>query len=529
LTLRVLALPKTETELTLNGSAQIVRRLQFLQRSGPGAWTTKKMAVGLGLVGLLFLMAVGCKISKSSPETNSPSVGGFKQVMVEVQDTRGKPIEGARVTPFGFRVKGIHSPDAYGWRTNVFGPKEAAITGPDGKAYLRYAVMALPEEKEYTGALIFSVTHPEYSTVTIQDYPADETNAPIQMVRGITLEVSAYYGADHQSVTDLVLDLADGGVKPEDWQKQPDGSWVCHKVSPGGHLIQLMGRLTSGEIVYSDTALVAAEPGKVSRLALELTPGIRLEGRLDDAVTRPVKNGRVMISIRPPEYPATNVIEDFYGLDTKYGDRSPWHSYRPINADGTFVFESVPHGEADVVVVGDGFATKSEGQLYNRIHGDIAKGPRMTVPQSFPLAAPLTQITVKTEPTATLEFTATTKSGKPIENVWVGMFPSAFRMPGMYGWIRTPSESPFREIAPLPDLRNAYTGKTGPDGTLVIRNIPAEVGGGLDVDSEKYQVPLQDPKGWRNRFIRVRFEPGTTNKVVMVMEPKGTDYIGTAK
>ena len=550
LTLRVLALPKAETEMTLNGSAQIVRRLQHLQRAGLGEWTRKRTVVGLGLVVCLFLMAVGCKFAETKPEANRLPANGFKQVIVEVQDENGKPIEGAQITPFGFRVKGLHSPDAYGWRTNVFGPKETAITGPDGKAYLKYAVMGIPQEKEFTGALMFSVTHPDYSTVTIQDYPVDQTNAPIRIVRGATLIVSGYYGG--RRVADLVPNLADDGVGPDDWQKQADCILVCHKVSPGGHLIQLMGRLPSGEIVYSGRALVTVTPGsahqvmlkmksgasgsasvmgkngETGRLTFDMKPGIRLEGRLDDSVPRPVKNGRVMISIRPPEYPATNVIEDFYDLDAKNGGRNFWHSYRPINADGTFVFESVPPGEADVAVVGDGFATKSEGQLYNRVNGVLKKSPGLTIPQSFPLTAPVTQITVQTEPTATLEFTATSKKGQPIQDVWVGMFPAAFRMPGMYGWTKTSSEAPFRDITPLPDLRYAYSGKTGPDGTLAIRNIPAEALRSFDVDSEKYQVPLQDLKGWRDRFVRVRFEPGVTNKVVMVMEPKGTDYMGTA-
>lgn len=527
LTLQVLALPKVETKVTLNGTAQIVRRLQHLQRTSAYAWKRRHTFMGLGLVGLIFLIVVGCRFSGSNPATNRLSIGGFKQVMVEVQDENGKPIEGAHITPFGFRVKGRHAADAYGWLTNVFGPKETAVTGPDGKTFLKYPVMGIPQEREYTGALIFSVTDPQYSTVTIQDYPVDQTNAPIRMIRGITLEVSAYYGADHQPVTNLVPNLADEGVRPKDWQKEADGTLVCRKLSPGGHLIQLMGRLPSGEIVYSDTALVTAEPGKVSRLTLEMKPGIRLEGRLDDRVPRPVKNGRVMIDVRPPEYPATNVIEDFYALDNKYGDRSFWHSYRPINADGTFVFQSVPPGEADVVVLGDGFAAKSEGKLYNRVNGVLVKGPRMTIPQSFPLTSPVTRIMVATEPTATLEFKATTRSGKPINDVWVGIWPAAFRMRGMYGWQKHSSEAPYRQIPQLPSL--VFSGKTSPNGDLIIRNIPAEAGGGLNIESAHYQVPLQEPKTWRNRIVRARFEPGVTNKLDMIMEPKGTDYIGTAR
>ena len=67
-----------------------------------------------------------------------------------------------------------------------------------------------------------------------------------------------------------------------------------HKLSPGGHLLQLMGRLPSGEIVYSEGFAFTAEKGKDYNFALEMKPGIRLEGRLDDQVPRPVKNGRVL-------------------------------------------------------------------------------------------------------------------------------------------------------------------------------------------------------------------------------------------
>jgi PhoPQ-activated pathogenicity-related protein len=51
----------------------------------------------------------------------------------------------------------------------------------------------------------------------------------------------------------------------------------------------------------------------------------------------------------------------------------------------------------------------------------------------------------------------------------------------------------------------------------------------MDIDHPKYQVPLQDPKGWRNRYVHVSFTAGMTNTLAMVLEPKGADYIGTAR
>src|SRR4029077_7512730 len=120
----------------------------------------------------------------------------------------------------------------------------------------------------------------------------------------------------------------------------------------------------------------------------------------------PVKNGRVLISVRPPQFPAWVVAEDVSALWKKYGYVSFWRTYRPIAEDGTFVFESVPPGEVDVIVHGDGFVSKSIGMRTN--------GPDFSIPQPFRLSAPTTKIVVVTEPTATLELTAKTKSGRPI-------------------------------------------------------------------------------------------------------------------
>jgi hypothetical protein len=523
LALRVLALPAVETKLTLNGSSQIARRLKHLGKNGIGAWNWKYSVAGFGLAGFCFLFTAGCQLTKStSAISRIPTTVEFKKVLVVVRDEDGKPIEGATILPTGFRVKGIHGADAYGWNNKLFGPPEKTVTDGDGKAYVKYPVESIPEEKEFTGKLIFAVSHPEFASVFIQSYSVDSPEQPIHLTRGIHLEVSGYYGSNHQSVTDLIPNLTEG-VPREDWQKMDNGVFAFNKLSPGGHLLQLMGRLPSGEIVYSETFPFTAEKGKEYNFSLEMKPGIRLEGRIDDQVPRPVKNGRVMIDVRPKEYPALNVIEDYYAADQKYGGRHFWHSYRPINEDGTFVFESVPPGTADVVVLGDGFASKTIGQLQNRVNGALVKGPATPIPQAFPLVSPTTKIEVTTEPTATLEFTATTKSGGPIEGVWVGMYPSAFRMWGPFGWMKNSSEEPYREIPHLSDP--IFSGQTDKNGKLVLNNIPAETRG-IDIDHPRFQVPLQDVNGWRDRHVRAVFSPGMTNELNMTLEPKGADFIG---
>jgi len=548
LALRVLALPAVETKLTLNGSSQIARRLNHLAQKGISAWNWKHTAAGFGLVGLLFLMTAGCDFSNSSPDTSTdPAKVKFKEVAVVVQDEDGKPIEGATVSSEGFRVKGIHGADAYGWNKKLFGEPVAAVTGSDGKAMVKYPVMGIPEEKELTGALFFSVTHPEYATVRVQTYYVDRREKPIQLTRGIHLEVSAYFGSNQQPVTDLVPILNEEGmIHTNDWQKLDNGVLAFHKMSPGGHILQLMGRLPSGEIVYSedfaftvekgkeiskqpnpsnpDGVIVSYQAGKEIRIRLNMQPGIRLEGRLDDNVPRPVKNGRVLISVRAKEFPAWNNYADIDDILKKYPNVYPWKSYRPIAEDGTFVFESIPPGGLDVIVHGDGFVSKSGGDFSQRNGSKLEKVPGFALPQAFSLVAPTTKIEVVTEPTATLEVTAKTKAGKPVEGATVYVNPDVVRLGGIFGNMRQSSEEPFRNLPPLPDV--PYFATTDKDGFAVIRNVPAS-DRGMEAYHPQYQVPLQEPTDWRDRYIRVTFSPGETNHYDLTLEPKGKDFIGS--
>jgi beta-lactamase regulating signal transducer with metallopeptidase domain len=520
LALRVLSLPAVETRLTLNGTAQIVRRLQHLKRKSADVWKTRHTVVGFGLAGLLFLVTVGCDFSKSGQNVkNNPAVTEFKEVMVLVQDEDGKPLAGATVKPFGFRVQGMRHVDGNGWYTNRFGPANPVITDDEGKAWLRYPVVAIPEEKLLTGALIFTVRHPDYCPVVEQDYPVDGTGKPFRLTKGISLEVSGYFGPDRQLVTELVPNLSQEGINPEDWQKEGNGVYAFHQLSAGSHLIQLTGRLPSGEIVYSDTLDFTAEKGKTCRFEMEMKPGIRIEGRLDDNVPRPVKNGRVLISVRPPQFPAYVVYEDVSAVWKKYEHVNFWRSYRPIAEDGTFVFESVPPGEVDVIVHGDGFVSKSIGQRAN--------GPNFAIPQPFPLTAPLTKIVVVTEPTATLELTARTRWGRPIQGATVYLNPNVMRMGDIFGWTRAySSEERFRTMQPLPPV--PYSGKTDSSGRVEIRNLPPEERG-LEIEHPQFAVALRDKRGLPNRRVPATFMPGITNFLTVTMVPAGKDFIGTAR
>jgi hypothetical protein len=589
LTLRVVALPDVETRLTVNGSSHIVRRLNHLRRDGIAAWDWRHTAAGFGLLALLFAITAGYEFSKTvraegetvdsltelstniqpsdfwakvdarqiesatinsnsqSPlyditgrywmekpgDTNSEALVGFhikmpltdkmveklaavqfKRFLIVVQDEDGKPIEGATIRPDGFRVKGIHAADAYGWNKQLFGEPTNSITDKDGKAYVKYPLMGIPEEKELTKVIVFSVSHPGFSTVRPQEYSVDSPEEPIRLARGIHLEVSGYFGSDRQPVIELVPKINQEMLHSQDWQKKDNGVLAMDKLSAGGHLLQLMGRLPSGDIVYSDTVAFDAEKGQSYNFNLEMKPGIRIEGRIDDRVPRPVTNGHVIIAVRPPQFPAWTNFEEVNPVFKKYGDVNFWRSYRPIADDGTFVFESVPLGGLDVTAIGDGFVSQNGGEYV----------ANFAVPQPFPLVAPVTKIEVATEPTATLELTAKTSDGSPIEGATVSLYPNVLRIGGIFGMLHKSSEEPFRTMTPLTNM--PFLAKTDENGVAVIRNVP-EIAHGMNIEDPRFQVPLQDTNGFRNRVLKPTFVAGETNRMELTLEPKGASYIGS--
>jgi hypothetical protein len=253
-----------------------------------------------------------------------------------------------------------------------------------------------------------------------------------------------------------------------------------------------------------------------------MKPGIRLEGRLDDNVPRPVKSGRVLISVRPKEIPAYLDPNLSRSLTTQYGYLHPWQSYRLIAEDGSFVFESIPPGEVDVVVHGGGFVSKNGGEA--KFRSPPPQPIKIGVPQSFPLVAPVTRIEVVTEPTATLELTTRITSGAPVGGATVALSPNVLRMNGIFGEMEHSSEEPFGKLNPLPRGRTLYSGVTDKSGVVVISNLPAFTDG-LTIYHPHFEVPIQDPKVWRSRFVHVTFSSGVTNKFELILEPKGTEFI----
>jgi hypothetical protein len=126
-----------------------------------------------------------------------------------------------------------------------------------------------------------------------------------------------------------------------------------------------------------------------------------------------------------------------------------------------------------------------------------------------------------TEPTATLEVTAKTESGKPVEGAIVNVNPNVMRMQiGLFGIPHESNEEPFQTPASLPRL--SYSSITDQNGFACIRNVPA-IDRGLEIEHPQFLVLSQKSEGTHAGYVRCSFSPGMTNKLEIILEPKGED------
>ncbi len=460
-------------------------------------------------------LATGCQPPEAGvdldPENNAnfdPSEFEFKDVEVQVVDEEGKAVAGVSIRPTALRgSSGLASASAYGWLTSIYGAPEESMTDENGKAQVRYPVEGIPIDGEKTGALVLWVKHPEYGVEYVQNYLVNGLNAPIRLTPGVGLRVSGYFGLDKQPVAELAAQIDESGSS-EGWSRNSAGELVLKTMTPGPRLLRLMGRLPSGEVGYSDPFGFVAEAGKEHHFELEIRAGVRVEGRLDDAVARPVANGRVLICVWPEEVPASRVKYTWHSLFVKHPNVRPWHSYRPIKTDGTFVFESVPRGGMYLFVHGEGFASRAGGRFR---HGPNSSS---ALPQRFEIRPPLEEIEVATEPTGILAVTARTRWGFPVKGAIVSVSPSVLRMAtGSFGFVRESSEALFREVEPLPDL--VFDAISDEVGQAVIPNIPYSPER-FYVDHPKL-MPVDSLNGTDKR---IDFVSGVTNRFKVTLVRK---------
>ena len=472
--------------------------------------------------------------------------------MIKVVDAVGHPVAGAVIKPDGLRPKKNSS--HYFWGDNRIPKAETVTTGADGYAEVPYPFYV--EEKLETGQISFSVDHPDFcadrpfATVTASP-PANAPTLekakfamdvalrrvrvrpdPIVLQKGAIVQVSGFIGEPNAIVSNVAAKVTGvWGAAEKDWRSLGAGRIESRRVPAGFRALWLVYVPEHGPIHFSDIETFGATSGKTNFFHLRLAPGARLNGELDGAVTRPIQHGHVVLEVIPPHI----ILPD---------SRLHWHAWAPIESNGTFTVDSLPPGTVEIVALGDGFVSADEPGGRSDRSGGVIRWP-----QGFELDSPRLDITLKTEPSATLEVTVLDDQRQPLQGAEVSLWPNVIWSgrgttifgSGLYNsadYYRTHVRPSFNtdqiynsdnyyriRVRPSFNTERHFFALTDQRGVAVVSNLPANANA-FAVRHTSFDLPIRrDSSGAGDRYWPVTLTPGQTNRTTVLMEKRGTEFI----
>jgi hypothetical protein len=398
----------------------------------------------------------------------------------------GLPVPGAEIELTGMRTKRERG-SWYGWRTE----QSLGKTGPDGNLRLSYPVWVSLDDE--TGEITFTVKHPDYATF-------EENGREVAPVMEVVLElgsvlvVSGWIDSPDQVVTDVSAHFSwDVDVKPQDWLPRRDGRLTTTRVPKGNHVMYLEHESAAHGLCFSAMTEFTLEAGDTQELHLKLEPARRLVGRLDDTVPRPIVDGQVALALQ---------------MQTTQSPHSRaavlWILRSKVGEDGSFAIDRIGAGEAQIVALCKGWASKPESvPEAPSAEGHTEATPSELIPQRIDLRAAVDEVVVAMEPTAVLEVELRLPDGSPLENAMVAAWPNACWRIGACGMFIDD-----RQWVAMTDAR----------GIARIEDMPAGHHG-FGVQHHEYDLPF-DPPGDANarRHRYESFESGATVRRTYTVE-----------
>lgn len=461
-------------------------------------------------------------------------------VRVQVVDPQGRPVRGAVVRARGLRTK-AERVSWHSWIPERHGEPATGETNIDGLVELTYPKFVL-EELE-TGEVDWLVDHADY-VVTADDLKVDADLGVVKLRRGHRIAVTAVRGDTGDRILSDLFAVLSGGSFNDVWKMYRNGTLVSRTVARDRNRLRIVHLPDDGPALFS-RVVNPADSGNSQRVLLRnipLFPGTRLQGRLSDTVPRPVPNGHV--AVRVMQHAGIRQSEK----------RLNWRHWVPIQADGSFVVESLPADSiAQIIAVCDGWISSRASpesleyvglaEFRGQVHHN-----RVT-PQVFPVVGEEVSCEISMEQAASCRVSVVTMSGVPIEHAAVSLWPNQMWLSGgsqlvgagfctdrflkltadqqrlLQHWS---SWQMFEELGVMKSLGNVYQQTTDANGVAVIRLLP---GGTAEhprhesilVEHHDYEQP---PYDGLHRSTSVELLRDRTAEVTVRMDPKGTTVIG---
>ena len=444
---------------------------------------------------IAFVLAL-CSLSNADPPAKTDSKILFpvemKSYSLTIVDKAGTPIQGVEVSANGVRCD--ESPGSwYAWPLKNAGNDNRRVTDQNGVATFRYPVRyGTPPEWLTLNKLTFTLRHPDYVGSGVE---ADPRSPGIKhsMVAGCPVFFNAvdqdgrplekFWALMAGPGRDAKWILEDGAIRTS---SIPDGAWQTMLVAP-----QPNGRTLFSGILPTRFR----QNSRVSIRGIKLKPGLRLRGKIDAVVPRPVKNGRVVAWQLPR--PAGRC----------YGNDNPslhWTDWTKINPDGTFEFASMPRG-GTIQLIGlcEGWIGKSTAREGRPANGFFITGIQVEVSDEQIENGLISSVVLPMEPAGSLEISVTKPNGDPLVGAEVAASPNQGMDKGgsqlLGGCFPTTQlvetwmdGKEWDFMAAFRSRESRYTQITDEHGECLIPDVPLNRNQALVLISEDFQIKTKD-------------------------------------
>lgn len=399
---------------------------------------------------------------------------------IRVTDPEGNPIADALVYGSGLRT--VQEPGSHwGWPQGVELAKRK--TNEQGLVTLPYPKRIAKDLD--VGQVTWTVEHSEFVAFR-EDRAVEDNPAEIQLVRGYKIAASAIDAVSREPIkTDLYGVVPDGSGA---WKLFDNGMIVSPTLNPRQMSFRLIRIVENQAVAFSD--LLVANPEGKTRVVVKdvlMKPAVKVQGKLDENVPRPVVNGTVSMVIVTGDRESEN--------------RWRWFDTTTIAADGTFEFAHVPTGGVvQLLAVCDGWVQQNPPDELVKTYFPEMRfiDPKHTYFTPFAVDEESITVELKCKPGRTIQAKVVDEQGQPVAGVEVAVWPNQVILNGgsqilgagfsMAQSLASPQTKPNTS-----DSR--FFTKTDENGVATILGVPPEYNLGIAVTSRKYEMIEGDSTG----------------------------------
>ena len=440
----------------------------------------------------------------------------LRDVWVKVTDEDELPVQDVIVRP-----ELLSAEDGEGfvsWPLELLGEAPQAKTNEFGLATLKCPAHLEDSPLE---TVVLTTEHPRFVNYRGAHFIKGDP-AVLKLKNGLRIAATVVRGSTGRKIRDHLVAITSFDAN---WDLSEKGMLYSNTIDLKEGILRIVHFEAGLPTLFSEEIRIAPGDSRILLKDVELRKGSRVVGRLDEAVTRPIKSGRVFASV-------CSSLDD---AKLRSQDRSwQWRDEAKIEKDGTFVFESVPDDVAlQMTAVCDGWISAKPFlddcvEAFPHIDADRIQSSIEgydICPQVVRVKGDVDDYVLNMNRSGTLKVDVVDDKGDAIEDAEVEVVP-------LHGWFDFFGRSPFSKrgtraiweaTAPNRSLTKSelqtyctYKAKSDSDGVVMLTNIP-QTQAVISVRHSDFELPKDRHLNMRKRVVVLVRRNG---QMTLTMNPK---------